>query len=108
MLLALVITSYAVSACAELAGIVLVVLEARSSERALVQYLTSTRIPGDTVKDLLRRRSVVSAHYRQDADDLAVTHMLRSRSRWGLAVGLLLAGTLTGAVGNFASLGLGQ
>lgn len=96
---------YAVSALAELAGIVLIVREGRQAQRVYRGYLDSTRLPGDSVMRVFMERSVQSSHYRLDAAERVVDHLLNSKARWGTAAVLLLAGVLFGTVGNFLGLG---
>ena len=96
---------YAVSAVAELAGIVLIVREGRQARLVYLSYLKSTQVPSDPVMRVFMERSIQSSHYRLDAAERVVDHLLSTKARWVAAAVLLLAGVLFGTVGNFLGLG---
>ena len=95
---------FALAAIAELWGISLLVYEAKAANGVLVQYLRRTEPLESPVLEHYRRLDAGSAHDRQDADEMAVQHLLSSKANARLAVILLIAGVLTGALGNFLSL----
>lgn len=95
---------YAVAAITELWGIGLIVREARSANNVLLQYLSRTAPLDSPVLEVFRRRDPGSAHDRQDASEMAVQHLLGSKANARLAVTLLVAGVLIGALGNYLSL----
>lgn len=94
---------YLVAAGAEIGGILLVVHEARRRRQELRHWQQHT---GGRVTDPMDawKRTLMPQHLRQDADDQALEHMLRTGANPRLAVSLLIVGVVLGTVGNFLSL----
>ncbi|MGY1845527.1 hypothetical protein [Modestobacter sp. SYSU DS0875] len=94
-----------VAGLAELAGIWLVVKEARNAQQALRRWsgpLSARDV--DPVRAAFRRRDVTIAHMQQEADGEVIAHLLGSQARQRTAILLLVVGVVVGALGNFLSL----
>lgn len=98
-------TCYALSAIAELLGIVLLVREGRQAKRIYRDYLEQTQLPDNVVIAAFAARTPQSSYWRLEAAEKVFDHLMTSKSRWGMAVSLLLAGVVFGTVGNFLGMG---
>jgi hypothetical protein len=96
---------YAVSAIAELLGIILVVREGQQAKRIYRGYLDRTQMPDNVVIAAFAARTPQSSYWRLEAAEKVFDYLMTSKARWGVAVTLLLAGVAFGTVGNFLGMG---
>lgn len=86
----------------ELAGVWLIVREIRNAEQVLRSWQGPSS--ANEVMAILRRRSIQTAHYQQEADEQVIAHLLGSQTNRWTAVALLVTGICLGTLGNFLSL----
>lgn len=95
---------FAIAAVAEIAGIRLVVKEARRAQEALRRWRGPVSVELSGAMAAFHRRDVVTTSIQQEADDEVIAHLLGSQAHRWTAVALLSVGILVGALGNFLSL----
>lgn len=96
---------FVVAFIAELAGIWLVVGEAKKAQEALRRWRGPASAHDlDGPMAAFRRRDIVTTAVQQEADDEVIALLLGNQANRRLAVVLLFGGIFVGTLGNFLSL----